>query len=133
MRAGAFQFIETSQDLSLPLPYQIQIILKDNGIVCWRYPQHRSIRKLQICPVPLQTTSPTHIKCRLEYFSSPHSTFPPYCEFELSEPEASLIDLPTIIITANVWRVVTLQSLITVESQYFEESISGERNGFFLK
>ncbi|GAB0097730.1 vacuolar protein sorting-associated protein 13B [Sergentomyia squamirostris] len=52
LRAGAFQFIELKSDKSLPLPYQIQIINLDVGIICWRYPQPRAISKVDVFPVP---------------------------------------------------------------------------------
>lgn len=52
-RAGAFQFVEMSTDSFLPLPYQIQIIKKNFGIICWRYPQPRKMCKIQVFPVPM--------------------------------------------------------------------------------
>lgn len=52
-RAGAFQFVELMTDSVLPLPYQIQIIKKDYGIICWRYPQPRKMCKIHIYPVPM--------------------------------------------------------------------------------
>lgn len=53
LRAGAFQFIDSNSDETLPLPYQIQIISKTGGIICWRYPQPRTLHYVQIFPIPI--------------------------------------------------------------------------------
>lgn len=55
-RAGAFQFIDSITDDTLPLPYQIQIISRDGGIICWRYPQPRALHYIQIFPVPFHVS-----------------------------------------------------------------------------
>lgn len=60
LRAGAFQFIEVSSIVELPLPYQIQIYSKmDLSIICWRYPQPRSLTNVKLFPVPIQFDRPT--------------------------------------------------------------------------
>lgn len=56
-RAGAFQFVELTSDSVLPLPYQIQIIKKNYGIICWRYPQPRKMCKIHIYPVPMAVSN----------------------------------------------------------------------------
>lgn len=52
-RAGAFQFVDLTTDTMLPMPYQVQIIKKKYGIICWRYPQPRQMNKIFISPVPM--------------------------------------------------------------------------------
>lgn len=54
IRAGAFQYLEVDTDAILPHAYQIQIIKKDYGIICWRYPQPRSIALLSINAIPME-------------------------------------------------------------------------------
>lgn len=56
LRAGAFQFIETSRSNELPLPYQIKIINRDVGIICWRYPQPRALHNVTVYPVPMNVS-----------------------------------------------------------------------------
>lgn len=56
LRAGAFQFLETTSMKDLPLAYQIQIVDQDVGIICWRYPQPRALQKIKIFPVPFQVS-----------------------------------------------------------------------------
>lgn len=52
LRAGAFQFIESEFADPLPLPYQIKIVSPEGGIICWHYPQPRSLHYVQVFPVP---------------------------------------------------------------------------------
>lgn len=56
LRAGAFQFIETLKETDLPLPYQILIITKESGVICWRYPQPRALSKIKVFPVPFHVS-----------------------------------------------------------------------------
>ncbi|XP_030371450.1 vacuolar protein sorting-associated protein 13B isoform X2 [Scaptodrosophila lebanonensis] len=120
LRAGAFQFVYLNTDAVLPMPYQVQIIKKNYGIICWRYPQPRQMSGIHIYPVPMPVNNPIHIKCRMEYFSETHETFLHYCDFELSETTSKEIQPPERHICANIWRVVIMQSLISVDGTCFE-------------
>uniref|UniRef100_A0A034VE87 Vacuolar protein sorting-associated protein 13B n=1 Tax=Bactrocera dorsalis TaxID=27457 RepID=A0A034VE87_BACDO len=122
LRAGAFQFVEMSTDAFLPLPYQIQIIKKNFGIICWRYPQPRKMCKIQVFPVPMAVQKPINIRCQMEYFSESHECFLHFSEFWLSETSAKDIVLPEREICANIWRVVIMQSLVAVNGECFETS-----------
>uniref|UniRef100_A0A0K8W1C6 Vacuolar protein sorting-associated protein 13B n=1 Tax=Bactrocera latifrons TaxID=174628 RepID=A0A0K8W1C6_BACLA len=122
LRAGAFQFVEMSTDAFLPLPYQIQIIKKNFGIICWRYPQPRKMCKIQVFPVPMAVQKPINIRCQMEYFSESHECFLHFSEFWLSETSAKHIVLPEREICANIWRVVIMQSLVAVNGECFEPS-----------
>ncbi|XP_023036340.1 vacuolar protein sorting-associated protein 13B isoform X1 [Drosophila willistoni] len=121
LRAGAFQFVHLNSESVLPMPYQVQIIKKNYGIICWRYPQPRQMTKIHIYPVPMPVSNPVHISCRMEYFSETHETFLHYCDFELSETTTKQLDPPPEHqICANIWRVVIMQSLISVDGTCFE-------------
>ncbi|XP_069969328.1 intermembrane lipid transfer protein VPS13B isoform X2 [Bactrocera oleae] len=120
LRAGAFQFVEMSTDTFLPLPYQIQIIKKNFGIICWRYPQPRKMCKIKVFPVPM--AKPINIRCQMEYFSESHEGFLHFSEFWLSETSSKDIVLPERDICANIWRVVIMQSLVAVNGECFEPS-----------
>lgn len=55
LRAGAFQFLENSSS-DLPLPYQIYFsehLSNNPPKITWRYPQPRTLTKVEIQPVPL--------------------------------------------------------------------------------
>jgi len=55
LRAGAFQFIETNNS-DLPLPYQIifsEYLSNDPPKITWRYPQPRTLTKIEMQPVPV--------------------------------------------------------------------------------
>ncbi|XP_023169164.2 vacuolar protein sorting-associated protein 13B isoform X2 [Drosophila hydei] len=119
LRAGAFQFVDLITDTVLPMPYQVQIIKKNYGIICWRYPQPRQMSRLHIYPVPMPIDNPIHIKCRMEYFSETHETFLHYCDFELSEIDTKQLVPPDRNITATIWRVVIMQSLVSVDGTCF--------------
>lgn len=56
-RAGAFQFVYLNSESVLPMPYQVQIIKKNYGIICWRYPQPRQMTSIRIYPVPMPVSS----------------------------------------------------------------------------
>ncbi|KAM8707006.1 hypothetical protein ACLKA7_011160 [Drosophila subpalustris] len=120
LRAGAFQFVYLNTDSVLPMPYQVQIIKKNYGIVCWRYPQPRQMNRIYIYPVPMPVENPIHIKCRMEYFSETHETFLHYCDFELSEIASKQLTPPERQISATIWRVVIMQSLISVDGTCFD-------------
>ncbi|XP_034117971.1 intermembrane lipid transfer protein VPS13B isoform X1 [Drosophila albomicans] len=120
LRAGAFQFVYLKTDSVLPMPYQVQIIKKNYGIVCWRYPQPRQMHTIYIYPVPMPVDNPIHIKCRMEYFSETHETFLHYCDFELSEISSKQLTPPERSISATIWRVVIMQSLISVDGTCFD-------------
>lgn len=145
--AGAFQFVDLTTDTMLPMPYQVQIIKKKYGIICWRYPQPRQMNKIFISPVPMPVSlqglldsnklykfyfayfkvdNPIHIKCRMEYFSEPHETFLHYCDFLLSESNTKILTLPERNICANIWRVIIMQSLISVDVPCFEQDTDEE-------
>ncbi|XP_061387162.1 intermembrane lipid transfer protein VPS13B [Musca vetustissima] len=126
LRAGAFQFVELMSDAVLPLPYQVQIIKKDYGIICWRYPQPRKMCKIHIYPVPMAVSNPIHIRCRMEYFSEVHEQFLHFCDFWLSETNSKDIKLPEREICATIWRVVILQSLVSVDGECFDTSEEDE-------
>ncbi|XP_022217026.2 LOW QUALITY PROTEIN: vacuolar protein sorting-associated protein 13B [Drosophila obscura] len=120
LRAGAFQFVYLNSESVLPMPYQVQIIKKNYGIICWRYPQPRQMTSIHIYPIPMPVSNPIHIMCRMEYFSETHETFLHYCDFQLSETATRQLSPPDRQICANIWRVVILQSLISVDGTCFE-------------
>ncbi|XP_030558700.1 vacuolar protein sorting-associated protein 13B isoform X2 [Drosophila novamexicana] len=120
LRAGAFQFVYLNTDTMLPMPYQVQIIKKNYGIICWRYPQPRQMSRIHIYPVPMPVENPIHIQCRMEYFSETHETFLHYCDFELSEIASKQLTPPDRNISATIWRVVIMQSLISVNGSCFD-------------
>ncbi|XP_036346047.1 LOW QUALITY PROTEIN: vacuolar protein sorting-associated protein 13B-like [Rhagoletis pomonella] len=122
LRAGAFQFVDMTTDTFLPLPYQIQIIKKNYGIICWRYPQPRKMCKIHVFPVPMAAQKPINIRCQMEYFSESHECFLHFSEFWLSETASKDIVLPEREICANIWRVVIMQSLVAVNGECFEPS-----------
>lgn len=70
--------------------------------------------------------NPIHIKCRMEYFSETHETFLHYCDFYLSESNSNSLTLPERNICANIWRVIILQSLISVDNTCFEHDTDEE-------
>ena len=77
--------------------------------------------------------SPTHttaksqtIKCNLEYYSDAHSSFLPYCDFNLSEKEIQQLELPARKCTAEIWRIVVLQTYVSINRNYFQEDSSSD-------
>lgn len=74
----------------------------------------------------LKVDNPIHIKCRMEYFSEPHETFLHYCDFLLSESNTKILTLPERNICANIWRVIIMQSLISVDVPCFEQDTDEE-------
>lgn len=67
-----------------------------------------------------------NIKCRLEYYSEPHTAFLQYCEFTLSEKEVQELKLPNIRVSSEIWRIVVFQPFISIDSQYFQEDNSSD-------
>ncbi|XP_021693609.1 vacuolar protein sorting-associated protein 13B [Aedes aegypti] len=112
LRAGAFQFIESSRSNELPLPYQIKIINRDQGIICWRYPQPRALYNVTVYPVPMSTNKPLKIQCKLEYYSEIYSDFFELCDFTLCENEKVMLKLPSRKIASSIWRIVMTQNVI---------------------
>lgn len=105
LRSGAFQFVEMSSLRDLPLPYQIQIIDNDVGVICWRYPLPRALHKIKIFPVPFQTANQVTIVCQIEFYSQLKSKFEEFCEFSLTENETKMLDLKQNRPMAEVWRI----------------------------
>ena len=105
LRSGAFQFVETSSLRDLPLPYQIQIIDNEVGVICWRYPLPRALHKIKVFPVPFQTANQVRILCKIEFYSQLKSQFEKFCEFTLTENETKLLDLKQKCPSAEVWRI----------------------------
>lgn len=105
LRSGAFQFVESSSLRDLPLPYQIQIIDNEIGVICWRYPLPRALHKIKIFPVPFQTANQVTIVCKIEFYSQLKSQFEEFCDFTLTENETKLLDLKGNRPSAEVWRI----------------------------
>lgn len=105
LRSGAFQFVETSSLRDLPLPYQIQIVDNEIGVICWRYPLPRALHKIKIFPVPFQTANQVTIVCKIEYYSQLKSQFELFCDFSLAENETKMLDLKQNRPSAEVWRI----------------------------
>lgn len=121
LRSGAFQFIESASLRDLPLPYQIQIIDNDVGVICWRYPLPRALHKIKIFPVPFQTNQVT-IVCKIEFYSQLKSQFEEFCEFTLAENETKLLDLKQNRPLAEVWRIKIPRVLLKRDSDDEDES-----------
>lgn len=62
----------------------------------------------------------------MEYFSEVHECFLHYCDFWLSETNSKDIKLPEREICATIWRVVILQSLVSVNGECFDTSEEDE-------
>lgn len=105
LRSGAFQFLETSSTRDLPLPYQIQIIDNDDGVICWRYPMPRALQKIKIFPVPFQAANQITVVCKIEFYSQLKSKFEEFCDFTLAENETKLLDLKQNRPSAEIWRI----------------------------
>uniref|UniRef100_A0A182T1E6 SHR-BD domain-containing protein n=1 Tax=Anopheles maculatus TaxID=74869 RepID=A0A182T1E6_9DIPT len=112
LRAGAFQFIETMKANELPLPYQIKIINREVGIICWRYPQPRALHQVIVYPVPMNTTKSVNIQCKLEHYAEISSQFVEVCQFTLSENEKTFLKLPQRKIASAIWRIVMTQNVV---------------------
>lgn len=68
-----------------------------------------------------QTTANIKINCHLQYYSEVNSEYLHYSEFTLSESDTILLELPSRKVTASIWRVIMIQSMITVDKSYFED------------
>lgn len=113
LRAGAFQFIETTSTAELPLPYQIQIYSKlDTSSICWRYPQPRSLSQVKLFPVPIQFSKPTVLECKLEYYNSVRESFMLARCFVLSDQEVTNVELPTRNVCSSIWRMSVVQIVV---------------------
>ena len=62
----------------------------------------------------------------MEYFSDVHECFLHYCDFWLSETNSKDIKLPEREICATIWRVVILQSLVSINGECFDTSEEDE-------
>lgn len=62
----------------------------------------------------------------MEYFSEVHERFLYYCDFWLSESNLRDIKLPERQICATIWRVVILQSLVSINGECFDTSEEDE-------
>uniref|UniRef100_A0A675B3R5 Chorein N-terminal domain-containing protein n=2 Tax=Anopheles darlingi TaxID=43151 RepID=A0A675B3R5_ANODA len=116
LRAGAFQFIESMKIDELPLPYQIKIINREVGVICWRYPQPRALHQVIVYPVPMNTTKSVNIQCKLEQYSEINATFVELCRFTLSENEKTFLKLPERKSAAAIWRIVMTQNVVYDDS-----------------
>lgn len=121
LRSGAFQFVETSSLRDLPLPYQIQIIDNEIGVICWRYPLPRALHKIKIFPVPFQTANQVTIICKIEFYSQLKSQFEEFCDFTLTENETKLLDLKGNRPSAEVWRIKIPRVLLKRDSDDEDE------------
>lgn len=113
LRAGAFQFIETTSTAELPLPYQIQIYSKiDTSSICWRYPQPRCLSQVKLFPVPIQFTKPTILECKLEYYNSVRESFMLARSFVLSDQEVTNVEIPMRNVCSSIWRMSIVQIVV---------------------
>lgn len=100
LRAGAFQFVDsTTENIDeMPLPYQVMFWNKNIAAMAWRYPQPRCLTKVRVFPVPLKVTVEGECKieiiCTLEYWSECHASFVTYTQFPLPEDEILHLELP---------------------------------------
>lgn len=117
LRSGAFQFVETSVSVDeLPLPYQIQIVDEEIGVICWRYPSPRALHKIKIFPVPFQSISEVTILCKIEYYSQLKSKFEEFISFSLNENETKNLDIKHIKPSSEVWRITIPRVLLKKDS-----------------
>ena len=96
----------------LPLPYQIKIINREVGIICWRYPQPRALHQVIVYPVPMNTTKSVNIQCKLEHYAEINGNFVEVCQFTLSENEKTFLKLPQRKIASAIWRIVMTQNVV---------------------
>uniref|UniRef100_A0A182Q1H4 Chorein N-terminal domain-containing protein n=1 Tax=Anopheles farauti TaxID=69004 RepID=A0A182Q1H4_9DIPT len=133
LRAGAFQFIETMKINELPLPYQIKIINREVGVICWRYPQPRALHQVIVYPVPMNSTKSVNIQCKLEYYAEINGSFVEVCQFTLSENEKTFLPLPTRKLASSIWRIVMTQNVVydegTSRARDEDDDGSGVKSG----
>ncbi|KAF5296670.1 hypothetical protein FQR65_LT10210 [Abscondita terminalis] len=114
LRAGAFQFVDSTTDnvSELPLAYQVMFWKKRILAMAWRYPQPRALTKVRVFPAPFKITTSSEqdyqILCHLEYWSECHNCYLPYLQFYLSENDPNNLTLPenNLQYVASIWRVV---------------------------
>ncbi|XP_044753199.1 vacuolar protein sorting-associated protein 13B isoform X2 [Coccinella septempunctata] len=124
LRAGAFQFVDSTTDNidEMPLPYQVMFWNKNIAAMAWRYPQPRCLTKVRVFPVPLKVSIDgeyeIEISCSLEYWSECHASFITYTQFVLPEDEILHLELPKAKPHppfACVWRVELTISRSSIE------------------
>jgi vacuolar protein sorting-associated protein 13B len=130
LRAGAFQFVETTSLKDLPLAYQIQIIDQDIGIICWRYPQPRALQKIKIFPVPFQAINRVEITCKLEYYSTLKNCFEEFCQFSLTENETKMLDLKNTRLCSEIWRIKIPKVCLKRDSDFEDDEDDGDEYEF---
>lgn len=61
LRAGAFQFVDSTTNNAdeLPLPYQVMFWQQNICAMAWRYPHPRTLTKVRVFPVPFKVTNQT--------------------------------------------------------------------------
>lgn len=133
LRAGAFQFVETSTLKDLPLPYQIQIVDREIGIICWRYPQPRALQKIKVFPVPFQTASRVSITCKIEYYSMLKNCFEEFCEFSLTENETKMLDLKNTRLCSEIWRIKIPKVSLKRDSDFEDDDDDYENDEYEFK
>lgn len=114
LRAGAFQFVNSTSDSSeLPLPYQVMFWEDDFYAMAWRYPQPRVLTKVRVTPLPYKPgatdSSRLQVLCFLEYWSECHGYYKSFAEFYLSETEMCYLEIPKSepqTAVSCIWRVV---------------------------
>lgn len=62
----------------------------------------------------------------MQYYSEVNSEYLPYSEFTLSESDTSILELPSRKVTASIWRVIMIQSMITVDKSFFEDDFEDD-------
>lgn len=119
LRAGAFQFVDSSTDNAdeMPLPYQVMFWTKNISSMAWKYPQPRALTKVRVFPVPykmaLSAQENISVLCHLEYWSECRNCYLPYTQFCLSESEICHLNLPKgcpRTVVASTWRVSRFKS-----------------------
>ncbi|XP_055526290.1 intermembrane lipid transfer protein VPS13B [Wyeomyia smithii] len=129
LRAGAFQFVESTKANELPLPYQIKIINRETGIICWRYPQPRALYSVTVYPVPMSTSKHINVRCKLEYFSEIFGEFFEMCQFTLSESDKVDLRLPSRKIASAIWRIeMTHDVACEMDTSENEDQLDGSNS-----
>ncbi|XP_047111784.1 vacuolar protein sorting-associated protein 13B [Schistocerca piceifrons] len=119
LRAGAFQFVEAAEGSrsaqELPLPYQI-VFWSNPPTMAWRYPQPRTLTRVDIFPVPYKMASNSHeesvnckeqVLCSLQYWSDARNSYQEHSQFQLSESDICRLKLPedSHPVVSCTWRV----------------------------
>lgn len=106
LRAGAFQFIETTNS-DLPLPYQIffsEHLLNNPPKITWRYPQPRTLTKIEIQPVPMDVD--IDVKFHLQWYDEIQNCFRDHTIFIFPKYEPMLLRLESLEAVSNTWRII---------------------------